>query len=82
MGPGLDLFAAVSPEGAWTVTQVTRRARAPGGAGSEPLRVPGEDPGVNEWAGGNRGFTPGGPGGPGHLCDRPRAFRRDCGEEI
>jgi hypothetical protein len=39
--PNLDLFAAVSPEGAWTVTQVTRRARNVVEAGLGPLWVRG-----------------------------------------
>src|SRR2546426_9400197 len=42
VGQSLDLFAAVSPEGAWTVTQVTRRARAVVEGGLLPLWVRGE----------------------------------------
>jgi len=41
-GPGLDLFAAASAEGAWTVGEVTRRARAVIEAGLPPLWVRGE----------------------------------------
>ncbi len=57
MGPGLDLFAAVSPEGAWTVTQVTRRARALVEAGIEPLWVRGEISGFKAWQSGHWYFT-------------------------
>jgi exodeoxyribonuclease VII large subunit len=57
MGPGLDLFAAVSPEGAWTVTQLTRRARAVVEAGLEPLWVRGEVSGFKAWQSGHWYFT-------------------------
>src|SRR5256886_1708301 len=53
MGQTLDLFAAVSPEGAWTVTQVTRRARAAIEAGLTPLWVGGEVSGYKAWQGGH-----------------------------
>ena len=53
MGEILDLFAAVSPEGAWTVTQVTRRARAVVEAGLAPLWVRGEVSGFKAWQSGH-----------------------------
>ncbi|HYL22268.1 MAG TPA: exodeoxyribonuclease VII large subunit [Gemmatimonadales bacterium] len=57
MGQGLDLFAAVAPEGAWTVTQVTRRARALVEGGLEPLWVRGEISGFKAWQSGHWYFT-------------------------
>jgi len=57
MGQSLDLFAAVSPEGAWTVTQVTRRARAVVEAGLLPLWVRGEVSGFKAWQSGHWYFT-------------------------
>ncbi len=57
MGQGLDLFAAVSPEGAWTVTQVTRRARAVVEAGLAPLWVRGEVSGFKAWQSGHWYFA-------------------------
>ncbi len=57
MGEGLDLFAAVSPEGAWTVTQVTRRARAVVEAGLAPLWVRGEISGFKAWQSGHWYFA-------------------------
>jgi len=57
MGQSLDLFAAVSPEGAWTVTQVTRRARAVVEAGLLPLWVRGEISGFKAWQSGHWYFT-------------------------
>lgn len=42
MGQPLDLFSAASAEGAWTVGEVTRRARAVIEAGLPPLWVRGE----------------------------------------
>jgi len=53
----LDLFAAVSPEGAWTVTQVTRRARAVVETGLAPLWVRGEISGFKAWQSGHWYFT-------------------------
>jgi exodeoxyribonuclease VII large subunit len=53
VGQGLDLFAAVSPDGAWTVTQVTRRARAVVEAGLAPLWVRGEVSGFKAWQSGH-----------------------------
>jgi exodeoxyribonuclease VII large subunit len=57
MGQGLDLFAAVSPEGAWTVTQVTRRARAVVESGLLPLWVRGEISGFKAWQSGHWYFA-------------------------
>lgn len=57
MGQGLDLFAAVSPEGAWTVTQVTRRARTVVEAGLAPLWVRGEVSGFKAWQSGHWYFA-------------------------
>jgi len=42
VGAPLDLFAAASAEGAWTVTEVTRRARVVIEAGLPPLWIRGE----------------------------------------
>ena len=57
MGQGLDLFAAVSTEGAWTVTQVTRRARAVVEAGFPPVWVRGEVSGFKAWQSGHWYFA-------------------------
>jgi len=57
MGSSLDLFAAVAPEGAWTVTEVTRRARAVVEAGLAPLWVRGEISGFKAWQSGHWYFT-------------------------
>ena len=57
MGAGLDLFAAVAPEGAWTVGEVTRRARAVLEAGLAPLWVRGEISGFKAWQSGHWYFT-------------------------
>jgi len=57
VGQSLDLFAAVSPEGAWTVTQVTRRARAVVEAGLLPLWVRGEISGFKAWQSGHWYFA-------------------------
>ena len=53
----LDLFAGVSPEGAWTVTQLTRRARAVVEAGLAPLWVRGEVSGFKAWQSGHWYFA-------------------------
>lgn len=53
----LDLFAAVSAEGAWTVTEVTRRARAVVEAGLPPLWVRGEVSGFKAWQSGHWYFA-------------------------
>src|SRR5437762_10268266 len=57
VGQSLDLFAAVSPEGAWTVTQVTRRARAVVEGGLLPLWVRGEISGFKAWQSGHWYFA-------------------------
>jgi exodeoxyribonuclease VII large subunit len=57
MGQSLDLFAAVSPEGAWTVTQLTRRARAVVEGGLPPLWVRGEVSGFKAWQSGHWYFA-------------------------
>jgi len=57
VGQSLDLFSAVSPEGAWTVTQVTRRARAVVEAGLLPLWVRGEISGFKAWQSGHWYFA-------------------------
>jgi len=57
VGQSLDLFAAASPEGAWTVTQVTRRARAVVEAGLLPLWVRGEISGFKAWQSGHWYFA-------------------------
>lgn len=53
MGQSLDLFASVSPEGAWTVSQVTRRMRAVVESGLLPLWVRGEVSGFKSWQSGH-----------------------------
>jgi exodeoxyribonuclease VII large subunit len=57
MGASLDLFAAVSAEGAWTVTEVLRRARAVLEAGLPPLWVRGEISGFKAWQSGHWYFA-------------------------
>jgi len=57
MGAGLDLFAAASSEGAWTVGEVTRRARAVIEAGLPPLWVRGEVTGFKAWRSGHWYFS-------------------------
>lgn len=57
MGARLDLFAAASAEGAWTVGEVTRRARAVIEAGLPPLWVRGEVSGFKAWRSGHWYFT-------------------------
>src|SRR5437762_1318599 len=57
VGQSLDLFAGVSPEGAWTVTQVTRRARAVVEGGLLPLWVRGEISGFKAWQSGHWYFA-------------------------
>jgi exodeoxyribonuclease VII large subunit len=53
----LDLFAAASAEGAWTVTDVTRRARAVVEAGLPPLWVRGEIANFKAWRSGHWYFS-------------------------
>jgi exodeoxyribonuclease VII large subunit len=57
MGRPLDLFAAASPDGAWTVSQVTRRARAVVEAGLPPLWVQGEVSGFKAYQSGHWYFS-------------------------
>jgi exodeoxyribonuclease VII large subunit len=57
VGPPLDLFAAASAEGAWTVGEVTRRARAVIEAGLPPLWVRGEVTGFKAWRSGHWYFS-------------------------
>jgi exodeoxyribonuclease VII large subunit len=57
MGAPLDLFAAASAEGAWTVGEVTRRARAVVEAGLPPLWVRGEISGFKAWRSGHWYFS-------------------------
>src|SRR5437773_11883769 len=56
-GATLDLFAAASAEGAWTVGEVTRRARAVMEAGLPPLWVRGEVSGFKAWRSGHWYFS-------------------------
>jgi exodeoxyribonuclease VII large subunit len=51
------LFAAASSEGAWTVSEVTRRARAVIEAGLPPLWVRGEVTGFKAWRSGHWYFS-------------------------
>jgi len=57
VGQPLDLFAAASAEGAWTVGEVTRRARAVIEAGLPPLWVRGEIAGFKAWRSGHWYFS-------------------------
>ena len=57
MGQSLDLFASVSPDGAWTVSQVAHRVRAVVEAGLEPLWVRGEVSGFKAWQSGHWYFA-------------------------
>ena len=57
MGATLDLFAAASAEGAWTVAEVTRRARVVVEAGLPPLWVRGEISGFKRWQSGHWYFA-------------------------
>lgn len=57
MGAPVDLFAAASAEGAWTVTEVTRRARAVIEAGLPPLWIRGEVTGFKAWRSGHWYFS-------------------------
>jgi len=56
-GATLDLFAAASAEGAWTVGEVTRRARAVIEGGLPPLWVRGEVSGLKVWQSGHWYFA-------------------------
>ena len=57
MGAPLDLFSGFSPDGAWTVTQFTRRARAIVEAGLPQLWVRGEVTGFKRYQSGHWYFT-------------------------
>jgi exodeoxyribonuclease VII large subunit len=57
VGSPLDQFAALSPEGAWTVAEVTRRARAVVEGGLPPLWVKGEISGFKAYGSGHWYFT-------------------------
>jgi exodeoxyribonuclease VII large subunit len=57
VGAPLDLFAAASTEGAWTVGEVTRRARAVIEAGLPALWVRGEVTGFKAWRSGHWYFS-------------------------
>ncbi|PYO12896.1 MAG: exodeoxyribonuclease VII large subunit [Gemmatimonadetes bacterium] len=57
MGESLDLFGAASPEGAWTVGEVTRQARAVLEARLGPLWVRGEISGFKAWQSGHWYFA-------------------------
>jgi exodeoxyribonuclease VII large subunit len=57
VGASLDLFAAASAEGAWTVSEVTRRARVVIEAGLPPLWVRGEVTGFKAWRSGHWYFS-------------------------
>lgn len=57
MGPSLDLFAATSPEGAWSVSELTRRARSIVEAGLPAVWVKGEISGFKAYGSGHWYFT-------------------------
>jgi len=57
VGPSVDLFAAFSSEGAWTVAELTRRARAVVEAGLPALWVKGEVSGFKAYGSGHWYFT-------------------------
>src|SRR3954471_6707508 len=57
MAQAIDLFSAASAEGAWTVGEVTRRARAVIEAGLPPLWVRGEITGFKAWRSGHWYFS-------------------------
>lgn len=57
MGQQLDVLSAASAEGAWTVGEVTRRARAVIEAGLPPLWVRGEITGFKAWRSGHWYFS-------------------------
>jgi exodeoxyribonuclease VII large subunit len=57
VGQPLDLFSAASAEGAWTVGEVTRRARAVIEAGLPPLWIRGEIAGFKAWRSGHWYFS-------------------------
>ncbi len=57
MGPPVDLFSALSSEGAWTVAELTRRARAVVEAGLPALWVKGEVSGFKAYGSGHWYFS-------------------------
>jgi exodeoxyribonuclease VII large subunit len=57
MAQAIDLFTAASTEGAWTVGEVTRRARAVIEAGLPPLWIRGEIAGFKAWRSGHWYFS-------------------------
>ncbi len=57
MGSSLDLFTALSPEGAWSVAELTRRARAVVEAGLPAVWVKGEISGFKAYGSGHWYFT-------------------------
>jgi exodeoxyribonuclease VII large subunit len=57
VGSSLDQFAAFSPEGAWTVAEVTRRARAVVEGGLPPVWVKGEISGFKAYGSGHWYFA-------------------------
>lgn len=57
MVQALDLFAAASAEGAWTVSEVTKRAKSVVEAGLPPLWVRGEITGFKAWRSGHWYFS-------------------------
>jgi exodeoxyribonuclease VII large subunit len=57
VGASVDLFSAASAEGAWTVGEVTKRARAVIEAGLPPLWVRGEIAGFKAWRSGHWYFS-------------------------
>jgi exodeoxyribonuclease VII large subunit len=57
VGQPLDLFAAASADGAWSVGEVTKRARAVIEAGLPPLWVRGEITGFKAWRSGHWYFS-------------------------
>lgn len=57
MGSSLDLFTALSPEGAWSVAELTRRARSVVEAGLPAVWVKGEISGFKAYGSGHWYFT-------------------------
>lgn len=57
MGQPLDVFAAASAEGAWTVSEVTKRAKSVIEAGLPPLWIRGEITGFKAWRSGHWYFS-------------------------
>jgi exodeoxyribonuclease VII large subunit len=57
VGPSLDFFTALSPEGAWSVAELTRRARSVVEAGLPAVWVKGEVSGFKAYGSGHWYFT-------------------------